>query len=367
MLLPCFQSRPGVGPQYSKDHFRSLRRLLLAVTVSIGALLSLSGILMADEPRISPELKTIRETAKRYQSYLEANQGSAGASTTMVALTRLMIRQAELEPDLEESVKIRELARGWIQNATARYQSQLASAEEKVKSFPAFIDRQREPERVKERQAVLAKVISTQVQIAHCMMFETLTFATNSDEFEVRMKAAADRFETLHKKYRSQFGGLLARLWQARCLQYLTQDQAALGIYGEIMSHPGGNDSMRRLKSQATVSKVVLLSEDSKRRRQAIVEGLFWWDEADGRERKTAEAASIVWEVSLAMAVEAGAKAPTRPILSLMGTRSGPARIQTLKAAESLLGKLRESGGKDAEDARRVHADVRAILRESKP
>ena len=54
-------------------------------------------------------------------------------------------------------------------------------------------------------------------------------------------------FEKIHTAYRSMIGGLLARLWQGKCLEEIGQREgidAALGIYRELLLHDGRSSSM---------------------------------------------------------------------------------------------------------------------------
>jgi tetratricopeptide (TPR) repeat protein len=99
----------------------------------------------------------------------------------------------------------------------------------------------------KERQLEIRKFavrsIRCQLDVALALYETAGTYESVKDEFSTTMRAASKEFEKIHSSYRSQIGGLYARMWQGRCFHQLGEVQKALGIYNELLGHHGASKS----------------------------------------------------------------------------------------------------------------------------
>ena len=88
---------------------------------------------------------------------------------------------------------------------------------------------------------------------------------------------AADEFEKMHQKYRSQVGGLFARAWQGKCYEEQKDIQKALGIYNELLDHPGDTDVLSNLKTQTLYFKLICLNSKDRHDHQLVVDLADEW------------------------------------------------------------------------------------------
>ena len=167
------------------------------------------------------------------------------------------------------------------------------------KTFPPYIDEQKEPKQHAARAKIERSMILEALNLAKCTYQEAQTHDPSSGEFKQLLNRAADEFEKMHQRYRSQLGGLHARAWQGKCFEEQGDLQKALGIYNELLDHPGDDPLLQSLKSQTLLFKMICLHSRSDY--QLIVDLAEEWLKKNSADSKTTVGLGIQWEQARAL------------------------------------------------------------------
>lgn len=192
-------------------------------------------------------------------------------------------------------------ARGFVVKARAIFQTAHDQHKATWEKFPKFIDKTDDPEQYELRQGAETKYILAQLDLANCTYEESQTYDADSAEKKGKLAAAATEYEEIHKKYRSQLGGLYARTWQGKCYEEQGDIVRALGIYKELLGHPGQSDSMIRLQDQVRHFELICLNHPSRKDHQLVVDKANeWLADAKGPRKFAQVSLGIRWEQALA-------------------------------------------------------------------
>jgi len=191
-------------------------------------------------------------------------------------------------------------ARDYIGQARKVFDAALKQHETAWKSFGTFIDKAQFPEKVAAREKAEVNMIRAQLDLALCTYEEAQTYETGSDSYKKLLNDAAAAFEQMHQRYRSQVGGLYARLWQGKCFEELGDLQKALGVYNDLLSNPGEEPAMQRLKDQTLQFKLICLNSKERNDNQLAVDLGEEWLKFRKAEARTRVGLGIRWEVARA-------------------------------------------------------------------
>ena len=197
---------------------------------------------------------------------------------------RILLNKARLEMwnaasgDAERARQLIAEARSVFQQAHDQHQVTW----EKLKGFIPEDEKDRQAERAEaERQFMQA-----QLDLARCTYEDAQIFEDGSDKQVALLNEAAAQFEEIHQKYRSQIAGLHARMWQGKCFEEQNDIRKALGVYNEILEHPGGE--LQALQDQVRWFRLICLNHESRNDYQLVIEeATNWRAESSDRVRTT--------------------------------------------------------------------------------
>lgn len=187
-------------------------------------------------------------------------------------------------------------ARDYVAKAREVFQQAFDQHEANFKKFPVFINEQSDPAQHAARAAVEKNLITTSLSLGMCTYEEAHTHDAGSAEFKQLLNKAAEEFEKMHQKYRSQVGGLHARAWQGKCYEEQNDLQKAMGIYNELLDHPGENAALSLLKTQVLYFKLICLNSKDRNDQQLVVDLAEDWIKKHPNESRTRLGLSIQWE-----------------------------------------------------------------------
>ena len=189
-------------------------------------------------------------------------------------MTRADQKIADSQIQADKRSKLVDSARQDMQRARRTYETARKRAEQAWRKFPVST----EDKLVKQRrEAAEVSFLLAQLGTAEAVAREAATWKRGSDEHQELFTDARKLFTNIHSRYRSQIGGIYARLWQGRCCAELGEIRKALGIYDEILEHPTQSASLRGLQSQALHFKLEVLNHPSRKDyRLAEVAGQAW-------------------------------------------------------------------------------------------
>ena len=177
--------------------------------------------------------------------------------------------------------------------------------QEELKWFTTRLQHARSSKAVNQDQLIREAeigVIQTAYRLALCTREEALTHPANSRQYEFLMRQAAVEFEEIYQKHRSQFVGVLARLWYAACLCDVREFELASSICKEVLDLPATTPNISTLNGRAMHFFLIAMIDgrldDPK---NAVELAGKWLSTADSVKRRSDSAACIMWEQARAM------------------------------------------------------------------
>ena len=105
----------------------------------------------------------------------------------------------------------------------------------------------------------------------------------------------------IRDRYRSVVVGLYARMWQGKCYEEQDDINKALGIYKELLGHPGGSATMRTIQDQVLLFMLICLNHEEKQDYLLVInQSTEWIRQRTSRQRRAPHALGILWEQVLA-------------------------------------------------------------------
>ncbi|MGH7199201.1 MAG: hypothetical protein ACREJB_01260, partial [Planctomycetaceae bacterium] len=197
--------------------------------------------------------------------------------------------------------EFQEKARQLIAKARGIYQTAHDQHKKAWESYGVYIDPQTDRQEYEARARAETAYIRAQLDLALCTYEEAQTYDEDAPQFKQLLTKAARQFEQIHQKYRSMGGGLYARMWQGKCFEEQGEIGKALGIYDELLRHPGTSETMQRIQDQVRQFRLICLNDESKNDHQLVIqEAQAWLTEHRGADRNSAIGLGIQWELARA-------------------------------------------------------------------
>jgi hypothetical protein len=243
-------------------------------------------------------LDEFTKTSPNHPRAGEANTEKAGI---LLGQVRVEVWQSRSPGNFENRAEFQQRARELVKQARAIYQTAHDQHKGRWEGFPKFIDELEDPKLYDERRQAEIKYIVGQLDLANCTYEEAQTFDKDSAEYGAKLRDAAGQYELIHTRYRSQLGGLYARLWQGKCYEEQGDIQRAIGIYNELLEHPGTSPAMVQLQDQVRHFKLICLNHEKRKDFQLVIDQAGeWLQGARGRKKYTNVGIGIQWEQALA-------------------------------------------------------------------
>ncbi len=165
------------------------------------------------------------------------------------------------------------------------------------KAYPTFVDRGQQADLFEKRKRAEALYMRAQYDLALCTYEQAQTHDRGSEPYVKLATQAANEFETIHTRYRSQVLGLYARMWQGKCFEEQDDINKAMGIYKELLGHPGGSATMRVIQDQVLLFQLICLNHEEKKDYLLVInQSAEWLGKRTTRQRRAPGALGILWE-----------------------------------------------------------------------
>lgn len=208
-----------------------------------------------------------------------AGNANTELARILIEKARVKIWESESPANKDNNEKYRLEARGLLTKAREIFQKAHDQHKAAFDQFPKFIPED-EAEQIKARGDAEIAYMRAQIDLGLCTYEEAQTHPRGSKEFKNLLTKAADEFKTIHEKYRSIVGGLYARMWQGKCFEEMEDIGKALGIYNELLAHPGKSQAMQNVQNQVTQFRLICLNHDQRKDYQLVIaEGEKWLNE----------------------------------------------------------------------------------------
>src|SRR4051794_8963758 len=263
------------------------------------------GRLLTDEASKTGDLvrrkELLEQSRGRLEAFTKAHPDHELASEALVQLARLLVERGHLavllgeetEDKAEKEAKLVE-ARASFNQARAAYIKADERLSAEFKKFPNFLAE--EDKRREKRDRTHAAMMDAELQKAIVDYEQGQTYPLGSKERTEYLAKGLKQFETIYKNYRTQWAGLTARMWQAKCFEERGDIGPAMGIYNELLEHP--DPRLRPLQRHVGYFKIIALSK-RKDYPLAADEAARWLQKySSPEERRSREGVGVQFELA---------------------------------------------------------------------
>ncbi|MFT5093283.1 MAG: hypothetical protein ACI93T_002109 [Porticoccaceae bacterium] len=283
---------------------KEIREVIPYEKASTLLLMARSGAITNPEVQsrqLDQALGFLEEFIKNSPNHPRAGEANTERAGILLGKGRVEVWQSRSPSNKENRGEFQKRAREHVTGARAIYQKAHDQHIASWEAFKKFIDKVEEPKEFDDRRKAEVRYIVAQLDLAHCLYEEAQTFDEASDEYNAKLRDAAAAYEDIHSKYRSQIGGLYARTWQGKCYEEQDDIQRALGIYKELLGHPGTSETLVRLQDQVRHFRLICLNHEQREDFQLVIdEAGEWLANAKGRKKFSQQSLGIRWEQVIA-------------------------------------------------------------------
>ncbi len=247
--------------------------------------------------QLDQALGFLEEFIKNSPNHPRAGEANTERAGILLGKGRVEVWQSRSPSNKENRGEFQKRAKDFVVQARAIYQKAHDQHKASWEAFEKFIDKIEEPKRFDDRRRAEVRYIVAQLDLAHCLYEEAQASDQGSDAYKAKLRDAASAYEEIHSKYRSQIGGLYARTWQGKCYEEQDDIQRALGIYKELLGHPGTSETLVRLQDQVRHFRLICLNHEQRKDYQLVIdEAIAWLAAAKGRKKYSQQSLGIRWE-----------------------------------------------------------------------
>jgi len=250
----------------------------------------------AQNKQLDMALKSLEDFVKASPAHPKAAQANTERARILLGKARVEVWQSRSPNNQAKKAELQTRGRGLVAQARKIFQAAHDQHEKTFKSFPVFIDKLKEKEQFLARRLAEVNYIRAQLDLALCTYEEAQTYAEKDPKFKAALNKAAKEFEEVHSRYRSQVGGLYARMWEGKCFEEQNDIRKALGIYNELLGHPGKSNAMRTLQAQVRHFRLICLNHDDRKDYQLVIQESDEWLTGNRKLQRTATGIGIRWE-----------------------------------------------------------------------
>jgi len=229
---------------------------------------------------------------------------TANSKTAKLLLDKAKVeyRQARNPSNQANKAEFQNTARTYIAQARALYQAAHDGYKAVWKAFPKFIPDTSAADKALRAKRGKAEVnfIRAQIDLALSTYEKAQTYDKDAPEFSKILTDSSKEFEKINQAYRSQIGGLYARMWQGKCFEEQDDIQKALGIYNELLGHPGTSRGLVQMKDQVRLFRLIVLNHPKRTDYELVdIEGNDWL-KLNKAQHRNMRGLGIRWEVARA-------------------------------------------------------------------
>lgn len=249
-------------------------------------------------------LQQAKEALQKFTSAHKNHPQAAFANSMLGELllerARTLVWQIDAAEAPDKRAEFQLAARNLIEEGQKIYQTAHDQYKAAFDAFPNFIDKTKDEDQFNARQEVEAKYLRAWFNLIRCTYERGQTFEKGSDDRRTTLMKAADLYEQLHTRYRTNQIGLHARLMMGKCFQEQDDLSRALGIYNEMLGHKSESESVEVLKGIALHYRLICLNDPQRNDHQLVVQEATVWLQANKSGASTPQGIGILWERAIA-------------------------------------------------------------------
>lgn len=251
----------------------------------------------AQAKQLDAALANLEQFTKASPNHPRSAQANTEQARILLGKARVLIWKANSPANEDSKDQLQQDARALVVQARNVFQAAFDRYQAAWKKFPTFIPDDEKQKR-REREEAERMLMRTKLDLANCTYEEAQTYNRESKEYKDVLNKASLEYDAIHTEYRSQVAGLFAHLMMGKCFEEQDDLRKALGIYDELLRHPGQSPVLKDLQAQALHFRLICLNhEQRKDYLLAISEAEEWLKEAKSKAR-TQTGLGIRWELA---------------------------------------------------------------------
>lgn len=251
--------------------------------------------------QLDQALAFLDQFVKESPDHPRAGEANSQRADILLNKARVEIVLSRSPANQGNRAEFQKRAREYVGRAREVFKTAQDQHEAAFKKFASFIDKAKEPDKYEAREKANVSMIRAQLDLAQCTYEEAQTYDAGSPDYKRLLNDAAAAFEDMHQRHRTVVAGLFARVYQGKCFEEQGDLQKALGIYNEMLAHPGDDGAMTRLKDQTLQFKLICLNSKERGDHQLVVDLGEEWLKKHAVEARTRVGLGIRWEVARAL------------------------------------------------------------------
>ncbi|MFN0196035.1 MAG: hypothetical protein ACKVT0_04775 [Planctomycetaceae bacterium] len=257
----------------------------------------------AQTQQLDQAMAELEKFAQASPNHPLAGQANSERAHILLNKARAEIWQARSPNNQNKKEEFQARARQFVQQGRTIFQTAHDQHQTYFKSFPVYIDEQKDKDKYDERGKAELRYIRALLDLATCTYEEAQTYDKTAPEYKTILTNASKEFEEIHTKYRSLVAGLHARMWQGKCFEEQDEIGKALGIYNEILGHPGDSLSLKNLQAQVKQFRLICLNHEQRNDFQLVIQEADEWISFPGNRRalRSNVGLGIRWELVRAL------------------------------------------------------------------
>ena len=264
--------------------------------------------------QLEQALGFLEEFVKASPNHAMAGEANTERARILLGRARVEVWESRSPNNKENRATFQESARALVKQARAIFQTANDQHKATWEAFPKYINETEDPKQFQARAAAETKYMLAQLDLANATYEEAQTYDKESAEYKAKLREASKEYEEMHDKYRSQVAGLYARTWQGKCFEEQGEIGLALGIYKELLAHPGKSSTMVRMQDQVRQFELICLNHDQRKDYQLVIDKASeWLANKRGGDKFSQVSLGIRWEQILAQEALASDRSLSEP------------------------------------------------------
>jgi hypothetical protein len=265
-------------------------------------------LLLSVEALRNPEaqMRQLDQARTYLEQFLQVspNHPEAGVANTRLAKVveskgKVEVLQSKSPSNVAQKGDFQKQARAHFAEARKVFEAARDRYKEAHDKFDKFIDKSKDKVRWEAREVISNNYIQALLDLAVLTYEEAQTYDRGSSENKKLLTEAANAFEKIHARYRSEVGGLYARMWQAKCFEEQDDIVKALGFYNELLQHGDGKSvpALKRLQDKVRHFRLICLNHEQRKDYQVAIQEATEWLKDNRGQSSSRVGLGIQWEL----------------------------------------------------------------------
>ena len=224
-----------------------------------------------------------------------AGRANSELAAILVGKGQIEVIQSNSPLNADDRSSYQESARKYFQEARTILETAVKQHQATYDKFPTFIASS-QPELLEARDQARENLIRAQLGVAKTHYEEAQAWDRQTPQFFDHLNKAIAGFKELFDHYRTHAIGIRAHLWMGKCYEEQDEIGKALGIYQDLIDHPGTSEALVQLQNIAWHFRLICLNHEKRSDHRLVIKEADEWQEKNKRYARTQSGLGIQWE-----------------------------------------------------------------------